>query len=101
MAVSEQFFWPHAITGFDVRRRSHLSRTPFFAGIAAIGARFRNGTRSLLETMQIGRMMSVLSELSNVQLAEVGITRSEIPQYAARLILGDNASNSEDCQDKP
>ena len=39
-----------------------------------------------LRTLQIARMMSVLANMSDQQLAETGITRSEIPEYALRLM---------------
>ncbi|MCZ4352208.1 DUF1127 domain-containing protein [Roseovarius aestuarii] len=41
-----------------------------------------------LRAVQTGRMISMLSTLSDRQLAEIGITRSEIPQYSADMIKG-------------
>lgn len=52
-------------------------------------ARTRNRAGMTLKTLQKGRMMSALSELSDAQLAEIGISRPEIPRYAERLIFGD------------
>ena len=42
--------------------------------------------KSALRTLQTAQMMSVLANMSDQQLAQIGISRSEIPQYADRLM---------------
>lgn len=42
--------------------------------------------KSTLKSLQTARMMSVLTNMSDHQLAKIGITRSEILQYAERLM---------------
>ena len=50
--------------------------------------------RSVIKSVQIGRMISVLSNLTDTQLAEIGISRSGIPDYAAKLVSdGGDAPN--------
>ncbi len=39
-----------------------------------------------LKTLRMARMLSVLSKLSDDQLAQIGISRSNIPEYAAKLM---------------
>ncbi|MDP5220603.1 DUF1127 domain-containing protein [Ruegeria sp. 2205SS24-7] len=41
---------------------------------------------SALKTLQMARMLSTLSNMSDYQLAEIGISRSDIPEYAAKLM---------------
>jgi uncharacterized protein YjiS (DUF1127 family) len=50
--------------------------------LAPLGARLGHVIRRL----QHGRMMAVLNGMSDVQLANIGIARSDIPQHAARLV---------------
>ena len=40
----------------------------------------------LIRTLQYGRMMSVLDKMPNELLDEIGISRSEIPEYARSLV---------------
>lgn len=42
--------------------------------------------KAILKTLQLARFMSTLCHLSDYQLAQIGITRSEIPAYAAKLL---------------
>lgn len=42
--------------------------------------------RSALNTLQTARMMSTLSSLSDTHLSQIGISRSDIPEYAAKLM---------------
>ncbi|MBU2981495.1 DUF1127 domain-containing protein [Lentibacter algarum] len=38
---------------------------------------------------QTARMMSVLSSMSDYQLKQIGISRSDIPNYAEVLVAGE------------
>ena len=53
-----------------------------------------DGLRSGLHTIQCARMLQALSSLSDHQLAEIGIARQDIPQYAARLMSQDEGGKS-------
>ncbi len=57
--------------------------TDFVAGFCTS---FLNSARSALNTLQTARMMSTLSSLSDTQLSQIGISRSDIPEYAAKLM---------------
>ena len=46
-------------------------------------AKFGSGVRAL----QDARMMSTLSNMSDYQLTQIGIKRSDIPQYAEKLMM--------------
>lgn len=50
-------------------------------------ARLRTAFRRAFLRAQIGRMTSVLSMLPDAQLHNIGITRSEIADYAEMLML--------------
>lgn len=39
-----------------------------------------------LRTLQMARMLSMLSNMSDHQLAQIGISRFEIPKYAEKLM---------------
>jgi hypothetical protein len=58
----------------------------FFQGVSATLAR-------MLKSMQVGRMTSILSEMSDAQLAEIDVKRSEIAQHADKLINGSVSAN--------
>jgi len=45
--------------------------------------------KTMLYQVQLGRMIQVLSQFSDETLAEMGITRSDIPKYAAQLVNRD------------
>ncbi len=53
-----------------------------FALLVRLGAKVHAGIRAL----QMARMLSTLSSMSDHQLAQVGISRSDIPKYAATLM---------------
>lgn len=42
--------------------------------------------KAALRGVQMGRMIHVLEEFPDSQLEEMGISRSDIPEYAARLL---------------
>ena len=59
------------------------------SGIAGIGGKALAKTRTLKKSLQMARMMSVLSSMSDDQLFQIGISRSEIPKYAKTLMADD------------
>ena len=67
------------------RYPSPLRMRGILPAIKTLGAIVRSKTASVVHTLQVARMMSVLSEMSDTQLAQIGITRSDIPRYAASL----------------
>ena len=50
--------------------------------LARVGAAFRH----VVKVLSHARMIGVLSDMSNAQLAQIGITRSQIPAHAAMLV---------------
>lgn len=42
--------------------------------------------KSLVKSVQLAQMMSVLTKMSDQQLSQIGISRSDIPEYAERLM---------------
>jgi len=58
--------------------------TPF-----ALLTRIRAKANTALKALQMARMMSVLSNMSDYQLAQIGISRSDIPKYAETLMAGE------------
>jgi uncharacterized protein YjiS (DUF1127 family) len=53
----------------------------FFQGVSATLARMHN-------SMQVGRMTSILLQMSDQELENIGVKRSEIPQHADKMING-------------
>ena len=60
-----------------------------FTTLASFWAKARRTAQSVIMAMQTARMLSVLSNMSDEQLAEIGISRSDVPDYAGRLIAED------------
>ncbi len=54
--------------------------------LAALPQKALAGATSLVKTMQTARMMSTLARMSDKQLEQIGISRSDIPRYAVGLI---------------
>ncbi len=54
-----------------------------------LGAKTLASVKSTLRALQTARMMSVLASMSDAQLAQIGITRCEIPRHAEKLIADD------------
>lgn len=65
-------------------------RTHSWVGFRSILARFASSAKAkagtMLRTLQEGRMMSTLSNMTDHQLDQIGISRDEIPSYAKTLI---------------
>ena len=57
----------------------------FLSMLAWLGSK----AKSALKTMQVARMMSTLSNMSDHQLAQIGIQRSDIPKFAETLMAND------------
>ncbi len=74
---------------------THDAQTPKIAQIAPLaiasllarsGRKTLASARATLKTLQTARMISVLTKMSDFQLSQIGITRSEIPEYANELM---------------
>ena len=57
----------------------------FLSILARIGAK----AKSVLNALQMARMLSTLSNMSDHQLAQIGIQRSDIPKYAETLMANE------------
>lgn len=69
--------------------------------LVQLGSDFAATTKSVLRAMQTARMMSALASMNDHQLAAIGITRSEIPQYAEKLMSQETDTGSQDQRDRP
>lgn len=58
----------------------------FLALLARFGRNVMAKAKSGLRTLQMARMLSTLSSMSDHQLAQIGITRSDIRNYAETLM---------------
>ena len=58
----------------------------FLAASARFGRNVMAKVKSGLRAVQMARMLSTLSSMSDRQLAQIGIQRSDIPQYAKTLM---------------
>ncbi|OBY25591.1 hypothetical protein A9D60_21590 [Leisingera sp. JC1] len=54
--------------------------------LPGVGSKALITARSVVRTLQTARMISVLAGMSDQQLTGIGISRSNIPRYAERLI---------------
>lgn len=65
-------------------------RRPALNALGAWIARFGRGAlakaQAGLKAFQMARMMSTLSSMNDRQLAQIGISRSDIPTYAEKLM---------------
>ncbi len=77
----------------DVRRSAspdfHMPKwyAPFGAALVRFGTGTVRWLASLMYTVQLSRMVKVLYQMSDRQLAAIGVTRSEIPAYAKTLMV--------------
>ncbi len=65
---------------------SRLDRVNAGAISIALLATIRAKAKAALRGLQMGRMLSTLSNMSDYQLAQIGISRSDIPEYAEKLL---------------
>ncbi|WP_138935482.1 DUF1127 domain-containing protein [Roseovarius arcticus] len=76
----------------DVRRFASVDfhrpnwAAPLGAALVRMGAGTVRWLASLMYTVQLSRMVKVLYEMNDRQLAEIGIKRTEIPAYAETLM---------------
>jgi len=74
------------------RASSGLTSVPMKASSLSLGLKMF-GRRAFLKagaamkTLQAARMISTLSGMSDQQLAQIGISRSDIPEYSRTLIF--------------
>lgn len=61
----------------------------FIALLARLGTKLMAKARAALRALQMARMLSTLSNMSDYQLAEIGISRSDIPKYAETLMANE------------
>lgn len=55
-------------------------------GLGGFGRKLLASVASFLRSVQMARMISTLSGMTDTQLAEIGIARRDIPAYAERLM---------------
>jgi uncharacterized protein YjiS (DUF1127 family) len=55
-------------------------------GLVSLLVTFGAKVNAAVRTLQMARMMSTLSSMSDAQLAQIGISRSDIPEYAETLM---------------
>ncbi|MBS9718913.1 DUF1127 domain-containing protein [Pseudohalocynthiibacter aestuariivivens] len=58
-------------------------------GLFSMLLRFGARAHSAMKTLQMARMLSTLSNMSDHQLTQIGIQRSDIPKYAESLMAND------------
>ena len=58
--------------------------------VAEFSAKFRSGARSFFKALQVARMVSTLTQMSDNQLKQIGISRSEIPEYTRKLMANED-----------
>ncbi|MBT8418701.1 MAG: DUF1127 domain-containing protein [Silicimonas sp.] len=68
--------------------------------LVQLGSDLAATAKSFLRAMQMARMMSSLAEMSDRQLAEIGITRSQIPQYAEKLLAQETDGKDQEQRDR-
>jgi uncharacterized protein YjiS (DUF1127 family) len=73
---------PDVIASISISKNAH----GFLLVLAGIGSKAMAKVKSALKALQMARMLSTLSSMSDHQLAQIGIQRSEIPEYAETLM---------------
>lgn len=63
--------------------------TGFIALPVRLGTKAMAKARAALRALQMARMLSTLSNMSDYQLAQIGISRSDIPKYAETLMANE------------
>lgn len=63
--------------------------TASIALLARLGTGAKAAAHRVFVAMQLARMMSVLANMSDEHLELIGVARSEIPDYAAKLLAGE------------
>ncbi|KIN61999.1 hypothetical protein Z946_855 [Sulfitobacter noctilucicola] len=65
---------------------SGSSLSAIFDFIKALPRKVASQVRAGTRAMQQARMIGILSSMTDAQLAQVGITRAEIPQHALKML---------------
>ena len=63
-----------------------ISMSKVAHSFVSVLARIGGKSYSALKSLQIARMLSTLANMSDHQLAQIGIQRSDIPKYAETLL---------------
>jgi len=58
----------------------------FISFLTRFGSKALAKAHAALRALQMARMLSTLSNMSDYQLAQIGISRSDIPKYASTLM---------------
>lgn len=66
--------------------RAGPERGPVVGTSISFLAWFGTKAKAALKAVQMARMHSTISHMSDFQLAQIGISRSDIPKYAAKLM---------------
>lgn len=61
-------------------------RVHAFATLGTLLARIGANAQAVVKALQVARMMSTLANMSDSQLDQIGISRSDIPNYAEKLM---------------
>ncbi len=73
-------------TAHFISRYAHNASATISSILTVFGVKALASAKSTLKSLQTARMVSVLASMTDVELAQIGITRSEIPPYAAKLM---------------
>lgn len=57
------------------------------ASLREVFASFRAFASAMVQGMQIARMVRVLNEMSDADLARIGVARADVPAYARSLVM--------------
>ena len=80
------------LLGAPVGVHLHENFAKASAGISALAQVISNGLERMFLTLQIGRMTSVLTAMSDEQLDQIGVQRKDIERHARKLIADDDNS---------
>ena len=70
----------------DARQSAHTGFLGVMNPVLKAGQVAMQWCSSIITKLQYGRMCSVLNDMSDAQLEEIGISRREIPDYAWSMI---------------
>lgn len=85
MTANSKTVWPDGRHGVTVTN----SWSKIAHGFLSILARFGAKAKSTLKALQMARMLSVLSNMTDYHLGQLGIQRSDIPKYAETLMANE------------
>ena len=70
--------------------KQHHSNVGSFKSVAEFFAKIREGAGVFFKALQDARMVSTLTQMSDNQLKQIGLTRSDIPDYAKKLMANED-----------